>query len=68
MLACLFVVVLHVGSDSFDDALKKAEHRVIVLGGGPAGLSAAIYAARAEMQRLVVVSGESMPLDNHYYL
>merc|ERR1712129_50958 len=34
--------------------LEAADHKVIILGAGPAGLSAAIYAARAEMQPLVV--------------
>ena len=34
--------------------LREADHRLIILGGGPAGLSAAIYAARAEMEPLVI--------------
>ena len=34
--------------------ILDADHRVIIVGGGPAGLSAAVYAARAEMQPLVV--------------
>ena len=34
--------------------ILDADHRVIILGGGPAGLSAAVYAARAEMAPLVV--------------
>jgi glycine/D-amino acid oxidase-like deaminating enzyme len=34
--------------------ILEADHKVVILGGGPAGLSAAIYAARAAMQPLVV--------------
>ena len=34
--------------------LREADHRLIIVGGGPAGLSAAIYAARAEMEPLVI--------------
>ena len=34
--------------------ILEADHRVIIVGGGPAGLSAAVYAARANMQPLVV--------------
>jgi len=41
-------------SDNLDDALAKADHKIIIVGGGPAGLSAAIYAARGEMAPLVV--------------
>ena len=34
--------------------ILEADHRVIIVGGGPAGLSAAVYAARANMLPLVV--------------
>ena len=34
--------------------ILEADHRVIIVGGGPAGLSAAVYAARANMMPLVV--------------
>lgn len=33
--------------------ILDADHRLIIVGGGPAGLSAAVYAARAEMKPLV---------------
>ena len=32
----------------------NTEHRVIIIGGGPAGLTAGIYAARANLQPLIV--------------
>jgi len=35
-------------------ALKELHHKVVILGSGPAGLTAAIYAARADLKPLVI--------------
>jgi len=36
---------------------KNAQYRVVILGSGPAGLTAAVYASRAELSPLVVEGG-----------
>jgi len=41
------------GEQSDEDALQNEVHKLIVVGGGPAGLSAALYAARAALSPLV---------------
>jgi thioredoxin reductase len=35
---------------------KEANYEVVIIGSGPAGLTAAIYAARADLQPLVIDS------------
>ena len=41
------------GEQSDEDALQNEVHKLIVVGGGPAGLSAALYGARAALAPLV---------------
>lgn len=41
------------GEQSNEDALQSEVQKLIVVGGGPAGLSAALYAARAALEPLV---------------
>jgi len=46
------------GAQADEDDLQNEVHKVIVLGGGPAGLSAALYAARASLKPLVFTGNE----------
>jgi thioredoxin reductase (NADPH) len=50
------------------EPMKRVDCEVLILGGGPAGLSAAIYAARAKRQTVVIdisVSGGQAASTNH---
>jgi len=50
-----------------EDELKEKDFDVVILGGGPAGLTAAIYAARGRMKTLVIekeaIGGEAASTD-----
>ena len=42
---------------------NESEYKVVILGSGPSGLTAALYAARANLEPLVVQGGGSDPTD-----
>ena len=44
----------HESGESARRVLEEADHRLLIMGAGPAGLAAAVYAARGGMAPLVV--------------
>src|SRR5947199_2296272 len=49
--------VLPAGRGPEGSVMKKTQYRVVILGSGPAGLTAALYASRANLEPLVVEGG-----------